>query len=63
MKQNEFPPGWDEKRVQSVIDYYENQTEDEAVAEAEAGLQDESIILMEVSTDYVVTRGKLKWTF
>ena len=29
MKQNEFPPGWDEERVQSVIDYYENQTEDE----------------------------------
>ena len=51
MKRNEFPPGWDEERVQKVIDYYENQTEDEAVAEAEAGLQDESIILMEVPTE------------
>ena len=33
MKQNEYPPGWDEERVQKVIDYYENQTEDEALAE------------------------------
>ena len=32
---NEFPPGWNEERVQSVITYYEQQTEDEAVAEAE----------------------------
>ena len=31
-KQNEFPPGWDEERVQSVIAHYEQQTEDEAVA-------------------------------
>ncbi len=53
MKQNEFPPDWDEERVQSVIDYYENQTEDEAVTEAEAGLQDESITLMEVPTELV----------
>lgn len=42
MKQNEFPPGWDEERVQSVIDYYENQTEDEAVAEDEAIAEDEA---------------------
>ena len=41
MKQNEFPPGWDEKRVQRVIDYYENQVEDEAVAEDEAKSQNE----------------------
>lgn len=51
MKQNEFPLGWDEERVQKVIDYYENQKEDEVIAEAEAGLQDESIILMEVPTE------------
>ena len=53
MKQNEFPPGWNEERVQSVIDYYENQTEDEAIAEDESGLQDESITLMEVPTELV----------
>ena len=59
MKQNKFPPGWDEERVQSVIDYYENQTEDEAVAEAETGLQDESITLMEVPTELVPAVLKL----
>ena len=51
MKQNKFPPGWDEERVQKVIDYYENQTEDETVAEAEAGLQDEFVTLMETPND------------
>ena len=30
-----LPKGWTEKRVQSVIRYYDNQTEEEAIAEAE----------------------------
>ena len=47
-KRNQFPPGWDEKRVQNVIAHYEQQTEDEAVAEAEEALQDESSMLIEV---------------
>ena len=50
---NEFPPGWDEERVQSVIAHYEQQTEDEAVAEAEAALMDESSTLIEVPTELV----------
>ncbi len=53
MKQNEFPPGWDEERVRSVIAYYDQQTEDEAVAEAEAALQDESSTLMKIPTELV----------
>ena len=48
MKQNQFPPGWGEERGQSVIDYYENQTEDEAVAEHEAASQNEFGMLIEV---------------
>ena len=48
MKQNKFPSGWDEERVQSVINYYENQTEDEAVAENEAASQNEFGMLIEV---------------
>lgn len=36
MTNNQFPPGWNEAKVKRVIDYYENQTEDEAVAEDEA---------------------------
>ena len=48
MTQNKFPPGWDKERVQKVIDYYENQTEDEAVAEDEAASQNEFGMLIEV---------------
>lgn len=51
MKQNEYPPGWDEERVQKVIDYYENQTEDEAAAEAEEAFRNEIITKVEVPTD------------
>nr|VFK25078.1 MAG: hypothetical protein BECKMB1821G_GA0114241_101128 [Candidatus Kentron sp. MB]VFK29830.1 MAG: hypothetical protein BECKMB1821I_GA0114274_101218 [Candidatus Kentron sp. MB]VFK74960.1 MAG: hypothetical protein BECKMB1821H_GA0114242_101318 [Candidatus Kentron sp. MB] len=32
----QFPPGWDERRVQTVLSHYESQTEDQAVAEDEA---------------------------
>ena len=53
MKQNEFPPGWDDERVRSVIAYYDQQTEDEAVAEAEAALQNESSTLMKIPTELV----------
>lgn len=31
-----FPPGWNDKRVQSVIRHYDNQTDEEAIAEDEA---------------------------
>lgn len=34
--ENQFPPGWDEARVREVIEHYEHQSEDEAVAEDEA---------------------------
>ncbi len=52
-KQNEFPPGWNEEKVQSVIAYYDKQTEDEAVAEAEEALQNESSMLIEVPIELV----------
>lgn len=39
-RQEGFPPGWDEERVRSVLEYYESQTEDEAVAEDEAAYED-----------------------
>ena len=39
MKQNRFPAGWDEARVRSVLEHYERQTEDEAVAEDEAAFR------------------------
>ena len=59
MKQNKFPPSWDEERVQKVIDYYENQTEDEAVAEAEEALRHEFITNVEVPIQLVPTVHEL----
>lgn len=51
--QQRFPPGWDEARVQKVLEHYENQTEDEAVAEDEAAYQAEGQTVMIVPTDLV----------
>ena len=48
MKQEQFPPGWDGKRVREVLAHYETQTEIEAVAEDEAALEDSSLTLMEI---------------
>lgn len=53
MTQNKFPPGWDDERVQSIIAHYEQQTEDEAVAEDEAAFQDEDSTLMAIPTELV----------
>lgn len=48
MKQERFPPGWDAKRVQRVLSHYEEQTEDEAVAEDEATIADQTQAVMEI---------------
>jgi len=53
MKQSRFPPGWDEERVRRVLEHYEAQTEEEAVAEDEAAYEDPSQTLMEVPNDLV----------
>ncbi len=38
MSQEKFPSGWDEERVRRVLAHYEEQTEDEALVEDEAGI-------------------------
>lgn len=53
MKITEFPPGWDEKRVHRVLAHYEQQTEDEAVAEDEAAYEDRKQTTMEIPTELV----------
>ena len=52
-KQSAFPPGWDEDRVRRVAAHYEEQTEEEAVAEDEAAFEDKAQTLMEVPNDLV----------
>lgn len=39
MKKSRYPIGWDEERVRRVLAHYEEQTEEEAVAEAEAAFE------------------------
>jgi hypothetical protein len=52
-QQSVFPPGWNEERVRRVLAHYEEQTEEEAVAEDEAAVEDKAQTLMEVPTELV----------
>ena len=53
--ENQFPPGWDEARVRRVIDFYDNQSDEEAIAEAEAALETEGQTLVMVPTELMPT--------
>jgi hypothetical protein len=53
MRKKQFPPGWNEQRVQRVLHHYEQQTEEEAVAEDEAVYEDLTQTTMEIPTDLV----------
>ena len=53
MTTNRFPPGWDEERVQRVLDHYENQTDEEAVAEDEERYDAATHTIMEVPAELV----------
>jgi hypothetical protein len=53
MSQTKFPPGWDEERVRKVLAHYEEQIEDEAVAEDEAAFESRDQTMMEVPNDLV----------
>jgi hypothetical protein len=51
--QTQFPPGWDEARVRRVLEHYEAQTDDEAVAEDEASFEATTHTAMEVPIELV----------
>lgn len=51
---NRFPSGWDESRVKRVLDHYEEQTDEEALAEDEVRY-DSTHTVMEVPKDLVPT--------
>ena len=59
MRQSQFPPGWDEARVRKVLAHYEEQSEDEAVAEDEAAFEDQTQTVMEVPHALVPTIREL----
>ena len=43
-----FPEGWDEHRIRRLLDHYENQTEDEALAEDEEAWTDTTATFVEI---------------
>ena len=45
MSQTKFPDGWDEGKVQRVLAHYGEQTEDDALAEDEAGIQPSETVM------------------
>ena len=59
MKQGKFPPGWDEQKVRRVLKHYEQQTEEEAVAEDEAAFEDSTQAVIEVPRELVPTIREL----
>jgi hypothetical protein len=52
-KTSEFPSGWNEQRVREVLEHYENQTDEEALAEHEAALASPEHTVMEVPAELV----------
>ena len=47
-KETRLPDGWNEERVQHLLQHYESQTEEEAVAEDEAVWEDTTQTVMEI---------------
>ena len=52
-KQNRFPPGWNDARVQRVLDHYEAQSDNEAVAEDEAAYRSTTTTVMKIPVKLV----------
>jgi hypothetical protein len=53
MRQSKYPAGWDEERVRRVLEHYEAQTDEEAVAEDEAAYEATTHTAMEVPVELV----------
>jgi hypothetical protein len=45
MSQSKFPEGWSEEKVRRILAHYEEQTEDEALAEDEAGIESSETVM------------------
>ncbi len=51
--QNRFPEGWDDERVQRVLEHDDQQSEMEAVAEDEAAYENQTESVVEVPVELV----------
>ena len=52
---NRYPPGWDSERVRRLIQHYEAQTDEEAIAEDEAAFEAPKITVMDIPTELVAS--------
>ena len=50
---NVYPPGWNAKKVQEIIDYYENQTDEEVAAEIEAAYSRRGYAMVQIPKELV----------
>ena len=48
---NIYPPGWDREKVQQVIDYYEQQTDEEAAAEHETAARAGTVTMVAIPNE------------
>ena len=53
MTQSKYPAGWDDERVRRVLEHYETQSDEEAVAEDEAAYEATTHTAMEVPVELV----------
>jgi hypothetical protein len=53
MSKSRLPKDWDEARVKSVAEHYNNQSDDEAVAEDELSYKETTHTSMDVPVDLV----------
>lgn len=53
MSESKYPPGWDEERVRRVLEHYEAQSDEEAVAEDEAAYEATTHTAMDVPVELV----------
>ncbi len=45
MNQGKLPTGWDDERVRRVLEHYEDQSEEDAVLEDEAGIESSETVM------------------
>ncbi|MXY92320.1 MAG: hypothetical protein F4Y42_02610 [Caldilineaceae bacterium SB0664_bin_27] len=48
---NNYPPGWNLERVRRLIQHYETQADEEAIAEDEAAFEDQTQAFMEIPNE------------
>ena len=53
MSNQQFPPGWNRKRVEDLIRFYETQSDEEALAEDESAAENADTTLMEIPVELV----------